>query len=183
METGLALVKLMEYGLGIHLLVNVSGWSNCASASERSRSLLSVSAVVDCGSLVDPNNGQVNFSNTTFESTANYTCDLGYSLNGNWTRTCEANGEWSEDQPSCERKWLKYLYMHEWVAQFIPMCLCSGWLWQPRRSRQWSSEFLQYHIWVNSQLHLWSRIQSQWKQHSHLWSQWKMVWRSTFLWT
>ena len=48
-----------------------------------------LSAVVDCGSLEDPDNGQVNFSNTTFESTANYTCDLGYNLNGNITRTCE----------------------------------------------------------------------------------------------
>ena len=69
--------------------------------------LLSVTAVVDCGSLEDPDNGQVEFSNTTFESTANYTCDLGYSLNGNWTRTCEANGEWSGNPPSCECKWLK----------------------------------------------------------------------------
>ena len=68
-----------------------------------------LSAVVDCGSLEDPDNGQVNFSNTTFESTANYTCDLGYSLNGNSTRTCEVSGEWSGDQPSCQRKWWKYL--------------------------------------------------------------------------
>ena len=65
--------------------------------------------MVDCGSLEDPDNGQVEFSNTTFESTVNYTCDLGYNLNGNSTHTCEANGEWSENPPSCERKWLKYL--------------------------------------------------------------------------
>ena len=63
-----------------------------------------LSAVVDCGSLEDPDNGQVDFSNTTFESTANYTCDLGHNLNGNSTCTCEANGEWSGDPPSCERK-------------------------------------------------------------------------------
>ena len=69
--------------------------------------------MVNCGSLEDPDNGQVDFSNTTFESTANYTCDLGYNLNGNSTRTCEANGEWSENLPSCEREWLKYLYVHE----------------------------------------------------------------------
>ena len=72
-----------------------------------SSSLLFVYVVVDCGSLEDPDNGQVEFSNTTFESTANYTCDLGYSLNGNSTRTCEGSGEWSGNQPSCERKWLK----------------------------------------------------------------------------
>ena len=65
----------------------------------------SVSAVVDCGSLEDPDNGQVDFSNTTFESTANYTCNMGYRLsNGNTSRTCEATEEWSGDPPSCECK-------------------------------------------------------------------------------
>ena len=84
----------------------------------------SVSAVVDCGILKDPDDGQVEFSNTTFESTANYTCDLGYSLNGNSTRTCEANGNWSGDPPLCECKWLKclvnrsvYLYLSlQWLT-------------------------------------------------------------------
>ena len=43
-----------------------------------------------------------------FESTANYTCNLGYNLTGSSNRTCEANGNWSGDPPSCERKLLKY---------------------------------------------------------------------------
>ena len=67
----------------------------------------SISAVVDCGSLEDPDNGQVEFSNTstTFGSTANYTCNLGYRLlDENSTRTCEASGDWTGDPPSCERK-------------------------------------------------------------------------------
>ena len=87
---------------------------------------------------------------------------------------------------------VRYLCNHNWIAKFVSMCHCSGWLhvapwkilikfsiymchcsgwlWQPGRSRQWSSGFLQYHIRVNSQLHLRSGIQSQWKQHSDLWS-------------
>ena len=81
--------------------------------SEEVRLSVPVSAVVDCGSLEDPDNGQVEFSNTTFESTANYTCDLGYSLNEDSSRTCEANGNWSGDPPSCERKLLKYLCIHK----------------------------------------------------------------------
>ena len=65
--------------------------------------LSSISSVIDCGSLDDPNNGQVELSNTTFRSTANFTCSQGYSLsNGNSIRTCEANGEWSGDSPICE---------------------------------------------------------------------------------
>ena len=58
-----------------------------------------------CCSLEDPVNGQVELSNTTLGSTANYTCNQGYSLgNGSSTRTCEADGEWSGNPPSCERE-------------------------------------------------------------------------------
>ena len=60
-------------------------------------------AAVGCCSLVYPLNGQVEFSNTTVGSTANYTCNWKYILsNGNSTRTCEANGYWSGSPPSCE---------------------------------------------------------------------------------
>ena len=65
--------------------------------------LLFSPAVVNCSSLDDPVNGQVELSNTTVGLTANYTCIQGYILtNGNNTRTCEANGEWSGSSPSCE---------------------------------------------------------------------------------
>ena len=60
-------------------------------------------AAVGCCSLVDPLSGQVEFSNTTVGSTANYTCNRNYILsNGNRTRTCEANGYWSGSLPSCK---------------------------------------------------------------------------------
>ena len=64
----------------------------------------SISTVsVDCGSLTDPTNGQVNTSSgTTFGSTATYTCDTGYTLSGSQTRTCGANGMWTPSKPLCE---------------------------------------------------------------------------------
>ena len=65
--------------------------------------LQSVSAVIDCGSLDDPENGQVELSNTTVGSTANFTCNQDYILsNGSSTRICQTNGEWSGDSPFCE---------------------------------------------------------------------------------
>ena len=68
--------------------------------------------MVDCGSLDDPDNGQVEVSSTKFGSTANYSCNVCYILsNGNSTRTCEANGRWSGDPPSCECKWLN-IFVH-----------------------------------------------------------------------
>ncbi|XP_064386127.1 sushi, von Willebrand factor type A, EGF and pentraxin domain-containing protein 1-like isoform X2 [Halichondria panicea] len=59
--------------------------------------------VVDCGPLTDPSNGMaVNTPTTTFESTATYSCNTGYTLTGNMTRTCQAKGDWSGSAPTCD---------------------------------------------------------------------------------
>ena len=60
-------------------------------------------SVVDCGPLTDPSNGMaVNTPTTTFESTATYSCNTGYTLTGNMTRTCQAKGDWSGSAPTCD---------------------------------------------------------------------------------
>lgn len=56
----------------------------------------------DCGSLSSPANGAVSFTTTTFESNASYTCNVGYTLTGATSRTCQADGNWSGAAPSCE---------------------------------------------------------------------------------
>ncbi len=71
--------------------------------------VLNLYIAVDCGSLTDPENGQVNTSSgTTIGSTASYSCNNGYTLNGDNTRTCESNGVWSNSQPSCNSKAINY---------------------------------------------------------------------------
>ena len=63
---------------------------------------------VDCGNLTDPANGSVNHTaGTTFGQNATYSCDTGYNLVGDSTRTCNATGNWSESEPTCERMLLK----------------------------------------------------------------------------
>ena len=58
---------------------------------------------VDCGNLTDPANGQVNHTaGTSLGQTATYSCDTGYSLVGNSTRTCQAEGNWSGSAPTCQ---------------------------------------------------------------------------------
>ena len=57
---------------------------------------------MDCGTLTNPENGQVNFTDTTLGADATYTCDEGFPLEGVDTRTCEADGEWSDSEPKCE---------------------------------------------------------------------------------
>ena len=58
-------------------------------------------AVVDCSSLTAPENGLVNVPTTIFNSTATYSCNDGYNLVGDTTRTCLASGNWSGDDPNC----------------------------------------------------------------------------------
>ena len=61
-----------------------------------------INKAVECGSLTDPDNGQVNTpSGTTFGSTAVYTCNMGYVLSHQQTVMCSSNGMWSPASPSC----------------------------------------------------------------------------------
>ena len=64
--------------------------------------LFSITAT-ECSDLNNPNNGQVSLSGTTIGSTASYSCDAGYELEGDKTRTCQSNGQWSGREPSCTR--------------------------------------------------------------------------------
>ena len=60
----------------------------------------------DCGILPSPDNGVVVF---IFESTlvgaiAEYRCSSGFNLVGFGARFCQANGTWSDFEPTCEGK-------------------------------------------------------------------------------
>ena len=58
---------------------------------------------MDCGNLTAPDNGQVNHTaGTTFVQTATYSCNTGYNLVGDSTRTCQAAGNWSGSAPACQ---------------------------------------------------------------------------------
>ena len=59
--------------------------------------------VINCGPLTDPDNGQVNASNgTTFGRIATYAC---YRESG--SRTCEADGLWTSEEPNCQGSYLQ----------------------------------------------------------------------------
>ena len=59
--------------------------------------------VVDCGSLTDPANGQVtHVAGTALGQTATYSCDTGYNLVGDSTRTCQAEGNWTGSAATCQ---------------------------------------------------------------------------------
>ena len=55
---------------------------------------------MDCGSL-SISHGAVVVEMTTLGSVALYSCDRGFTLVGSDSRTCEANGRWSGEEPLC----------------------------------------------------------------------------------
>ena len=65
-----------------------------------------LTAVVDCWTppAAHVNGNQPMYSNTTFESTVEYTCQPGYMREGARTITCMANGQWSASAPVCNRE-------------------------------------------------------------------------------
>ena len=60
--------------------------------------------VVDCGDPGTPTNGQLTLTSTTYNSVVTYTCNMGYTLQGSNSRTCQSNGNWSGNVTKCSRK-------------------------------------------------------------------------------
>ena len=58
--------------------------------------------VINCGCLENPGNGSVSFTDTTYSSTATYSCNTGYTLTAeNEMITCLEVGNWSGSTPTC----------------------------------------------------------------------------------
>ena len=60
----------------------------------------------DCGLLDDPTDGTVTYSNsaTTYQEVATFSCDTGFDLIGDVTRTCMDDGMWGGASPFCQIK-------------------------------------------------------------------------------
>ena len=67
---------------------------------------ISFPPVAVCGFLPDPENGTVTINGTVPGSIATYTCDPGFNLIGDEQRVCQANGNWSENEPLCQSQFV-----------------------------------------------------------------------------
>ena len=54
-----------------------------------------------CEDLSSPVNGMIMLMGRTPGSIAMYSCDMGFRLNGEMTRTCQTDGNWSNEEPTC----------------------------------------------------------------------------------
>ena len=58
-------------------------------------------AANNCSDPGAPTNGKHSLFNTTNNSVVTYTCDVGYTLQGSNSRTCQSNGQWNGSVPQC----------------------------------------------------------------------------------
>lgn len=62
--------------------------------------------LMQCTNLNNILNGEVTIDppSRVQGATATYSCMVGFTMNGNPTRTCDSNGMWTGTEPTCERK-------------------------------------------------------------------------------
>ena len=66
-----------------------------------------------CSDLTAPTNGMIGYNAETMNTrpvntVATFTCKTGYTVTGDMTRTCGADGVWSGTNPTCTRKLLTF---------------------------------------------------------------------------
>ena len=59
-------------------------------------------AVVRCKMLTAPSNGSVSSNKTEFQTKIIFACDKGFDLVGSKTTTCQSDGQWSTEVPTCQ---------------------------------------------------------------------------------
>ncbi len=59
-------------------------------------------STVTCPTLVNPTDGTVTMSGNIEGSTATYSCNTGFGVNGAEMVTCTSDGSWSADPPTCD---------------------------------------------------------------------------------
>ena len=67
--------------------------------------------MIECERLTAPERGQIMLTpgvvmivDTGLNAEATYSCDEGYNLDGDQTRTCQGSGEWTGAAPTCTCK-------------------------------------------------------------------------------
>ena len=87
---------------------NIFSTHNCFSVVL----LMFPSSAVDCPPLMNPTGGSVSVSGLRQGFTATYSCNVGYDLMGDSSRTCESTGTWTNSELVCQRESLLSHYQN-----------------------------------------------------------------------
>lgn len=71
--------------------------------------------------LDDPENGDVDVDSVIPGSLANFTCDNWFKLDGDKQLTCQPNGQWSDDIPTCSKSVSVVVYLS--VCDNVDVCV------------------------------------------------------------
>ena len=107
---------MMECGVGLNSLVQVR-YHHLFITYTIAVAFVSP-PVVTCPTLTN-RNGAVNVPSNNFGSTATYTCNTGYTINGDTTRMCQADGTWSGSEPTCQRESIQCGYNESNIITII----------------------------------------------------------------
>ncbi len=100
LECQWGLVGVIESGVGHLQCVRVrNGWM-CNSVCVECVPV----PIVTCSALISLTNGDITPDSRSVGTVATYTCDTGYTLSGDTTRTCGSAGVWSGSAPTCQGK-------------------------------------------------------------------------------
>ena len=75
--------------------------NRACQANGRWSGSLPVCELVDCGDPGTPSNGFRSVPNFKFSSVVSFSCATGYEISGPQTRSCQANGRWSQTLAEC----------------------------------------------------------------------------------
>ncbi len=104
MEGAPELVGVIEFGVGQFQCASVSGMDMNYLFVECVYSLVAI-----CSDLLSLPNGAISYSMGSTDirpinTIATQSCNDGYTLNGDTTRTCGSDGVWNGSVPTCQRK-------------------------------------------------------------------------------
>ena len=93
------------FGCESGFMLNGLSWSTCLSSGQWDSPMPACAQVmaVTCPTLPLPTNGQVSYSQSALEpnTTASFSCQLGYNLDGFEVLTCGEDGQWDNPEPTC----------------------------------------------------------------------------------
>lgn len=104
--TGVKLTTFLLCSSTRGYVVGIYNLMSCAVSLHSALVLLNLATVFMCPQLQNPGNGSVTLSMDTLEmSTATYSCNFGFvQIAGNTSRTCQVDGSWSGEAPTCQCK-------------------------------------------------------------------------------